>query len=437
LGDAEMLRVSLLRHFECANTLNDSDAESRTIEQLRRAIDPNDTRWLAQLRLAESAAAYDLGRLADAASAAEDGIAACATTGDVDLEARLLSQLAAIEAERGNFSAADRLFKQTRVAAERAQNPQVGLNALRGEWPIVYRQRRVERAVEVAAEVLALAEQIGDRPTQGRAHDRLAVSLTARGRDAASARKHFALARELIEESGQTNIAAGSLANAAILETKLGYFERGLEFSERSLEAFERAKSPRGLVIVLDNLVLLRAYAGRFEEAREAARRGAALAEQLDFAMQKPSIVENLAFVEAQTGNIERAIALAEESLEQRKRFESNVWSCRTLADLAIWQANVGNLPAAREAIRQLYEHEDEIVNATDFPTYCYWAAAQIFHIDGRVAEERHALQTARRIMHTVTEELGNEDRAQYLAIPWNADLIRASDSSEWPSPPR
>jgi DNA-binding SARP family transcriptional activator len=437
LGDMELHRTSLMCRFEYANNCNDSATESRIIEQLREAIDTSDPHWLAQLRLAESTASYDAGHLAEATAAAERGLAACRETGNVEMEMRLLCQLAAVQAERGNFSEADRVFKQTRAVVERSSNPQVRLNALRSEWPIVYRQRRSERAVEVAAEALAVAEQIGDRPTQARAHDRLAVSITATGRNIASARHHWAQSRELVEESGQINFAAGSLLNAAILETRLGFFERGLELTERSLEAFEKAGSPRGLAIALDNLVVLRAYTGRFEGAREAARRASAIADELDFAMQKASTVENLALAEAQTGNFELAISLAEESFERRKTFESNVWSCKTFADIAIWQANVGNLPAARDAILKLYQHEGEIVNATEFPTYCYWAAAQIFHLDGRVTEERRALQKGRQIMQNVAQELDDEDRAQYLGIAWHADLIRASDSNEWPSPPR
>jgi DNA-binding SARP family transcriptional activator len=437
LEDAELERLALLRRFEYANNRNDTQTEARTIELLRRAIDPSDPHWVAQLRLAESTAAYDAGRLAEAAQAAESGLTASLEADDIEMEARILSQLAGIEAERGELAAAEDVLKRSRAVAERSSKPEFRLNALRSEWPIMYQQRRAERAVEVATEMLAVAEQIGDRPIQGRAHDRIGISLTASGRDIASARLHFALARELIEESGQPNIAAGSLANAAILETRLGFFERGLELTERSLEAFERAEAPRGLVIVLDNLVLLRAYTGRFVEAREAARRGSELAEQLGFAMHTASIVENLAYVEAQMGDFEGAIALAEKSLERRKTLETNVWSCKTLADLAIWQANVGNMPAAREAIRELFKHEDDIVNATEFPTYCYWAAAQIFHIDGRAVDERNALQKARRIMFAVTDELDEADRAQYLAIPWNADVVRAAESGEWPSPPR
>ncbi|HEY1429172.1 MAG TPA: AAA family ATPase, partial [Candidatus Tumulicola sp.] len=356
LGDPQLLRLALLRRFEYANVRNDNDAEARTIARLRETIEPDDSHWMAQLHLAESMIAYDAGHLPEAQVAARNGLAAARAAGEVDIEARLLCQLAAVEAERGNFTEADRLFRETRAVTDRSSNLELRLSALRSEWPIAYRQRRIDRAVEIAAEVLALAEQFGDRPTQGRAHDRLGVAVTASGRDIASARRHFALGRELMEDSGQTNILAGNLSNAAILEIRLGFFERGLEITERALEAFERADSPRGVAIVLDNLVFLRAYTGRFEEARAAARRGLELAEQLDFAMQKASIVENLAFVEACAGNLQLAIELAQESLERRKTFESNVWSCKTLADLAIWQATVGNMPAAREAIRQLLE---------------------------------------------------------------------------------
>ncbi len=34
-----------------------------------------------------------------------------------------------------------------------------------------------------------------------------------------------------------------------------------------------------------------------------------------------------------------------------------------------------------------------KIVAGTDFPTYCYWAAAQVFHREGRAAEAARALE--------------------------------------------
>lgn len=32
---------------------------------------------------------------------------------------------------------------------------------------------------------------------------------------------------------------------------------------------------------------------------------------------------------------------------------------------------------------------------------------------------------------------LGQEDRENFLRLPWHADLIRAAETGEWPDPPR
>jgi hypothetical protein len=187
----------------------------------------------------------------------------------------------------------------------------------------------------------------------------------------------------------------------------------------------------------LENLVFLRAYAGDFAGARAAAQEALTLARSLELGVNEASILENLAFAEGKAGNFERALELAKSSFEARAPSQSQICSCKTVADTAIWHARLGDVPAARAAVHRLLADENAIVEGTDFPTYCYWAAAQILHLDGRTADASRVLAKGHRLLQSTADDLDAEDRAQYLSIPWNADLLRAIEADVWPDPPR
>jgi hypothetical protein len=94
-------------------------------------------------------------------------------------------------------------------------------------------------------------------------------------------------------------------------------------------------------------------------------------------------------------------------------------------------------MPAAREAITRLLSDEDSIFRATEWPAYCYWAAAQVLHVDGQTADAARMLKRARQLMLESSSEMEAEDREQFLAIPWHRDIAQAFDAGLWPDPPR
>ena len=201
---------------------------------------------------------------------------------------------------------------------------------------------------------LELAVKLGDRPAEAHAHDRLAIALTAAGSQYAQAREHFATANRIYVETGNVTGRAGLLLNQALLETRLGFFDRAAANTEKAVELFDSAKDERGRVGGLTNLIFLRAYTGNIEGAREAGELALQLARRLGYGLLEASALENLGNAEAAAGNYARAIELAEASFAVRSDSESQVWSSKTLADVAIWHATLGNLPAARDAIARM-----------------------------------------------------------------------------------
>jgi DNA-binding SARP family transcriptional activator/tetratricopeptide (TPR) repeat protein len=437
LGDPAIHRAALLRFIEFASTIGDRDAHERAVRELRASIPQDDSRWKATVHLAEARLAYSLGRLTEAYACGEAAFACSRAAGNEVETVPALCCMAEVETYRGHLSAAEALFDQAAAVASRAADPVLELLSLRSGWTIAYQRRDIARCITLAARCLGLAMKLGDRPAEAQAHGRLGVALAAEGKECARAREHFAASARIYGEHGNLAGTAGALMNGALLEYKLGSFERALADTEKAVELFERASDARGRGAGLANLVFLRAYTGQMAGARKAAEEGLELARQFGFELLEPSIIENMAFAEAAAGDHRRAIELAEASFELRSRSDSHVWSRKTLADVAIWQAKLGNLPAARDAVRRLLADGDAIMRGADWPSYCYWAAAQIFHLDGDSKAAAHALTQAKRLMQMTANTLEADDRERFLALPWHVDLVRAAADGAWPTPPR
>jgi DNA-binding SARP family transcriptional activator/tetratricopeptide (TPR) repeat protein len=437
LGDIDLHRSTLLHRIELASTLGDSAMHERAARDLRACVPGGDERWNATLHLSEAKLAFALGHLAEALASGEAALRGSRAAGDDAVTTQALCTLAKVEAHRGHLSTAERQIDEAAQVAARAEDPLLEQLALNSGWIVAYQRRDIKRCFTLASRYMELAVQLGDRPGEAHGHDRLAIALTAAGSQYAQAREHFAAAGRIYDETGNVTGQAGLRLNQALLETRLGFFERAIAATEKAIELFERVNDARGRLGGLTNLIFLRACTGDIAGAREAGDLSLKLAHDLGYGLFEASALENLGNAEAADGDYARAIELAEASFALRSHSESQVWSSKTLADVAIWHAAVGNLAAARDAIARMLADEDAIMRGTEWPTYCYWAAAQIFHAAGEPREASRVLDKARRLLVTTSRELEPEDRERFLAIPWHADLTQAAASDVWPDPPR
>jgi tetratricopeptide (TPR) repeat protein len=400
-------------------------------------VPDDDARGNAELHLAEARMAFTLGFFAESYAAGKAALA-CSRAANEQAEAtRALCFLAQLEAHRGHFSAADALFDEAARVAAQADDPLLEQLALSSGGSIAYQRGDIQRCLRLSERCLELAVKLGDHSAEAQAHGRLGVSLAAAGTNAAQVRQHFATAGRIYSETGDLAAGAGLLLNQALLEMKLGFFERAQTATEKAVDLFERANDERGRVGGLSNLTFLRAYTGQIAGARQAARLALKRARELGLGLIEAAALENLAFAEGRAGHYARAIELTEAAFEARSRSESPVWSSTTLANFAIWHAALGNLAAARDAVRRLLTDNEAIMRTTDWPSHCYWAAAQVFHLDGSSAEATRALERAKRLMNESANDLEPDDRASFLALPWHVDLMQAISADIWPEPPR
>jgi DNA-binding SARP family transcriptional activator/tetratricopeptide (TPR) repeat protein len=437
LADPAVHRATILNRIELAASAGDPAAHEQAVRTLRASVTDDDPHWNAVLQLEEAKLALAYGRLAEAYAAGEAALAYSRGAGDDVATARALCSMAQVQAHRGPLSAADALVDEAARVAVRAADPVLELLALSSGWAISFQRRDIERCRSLSARCLELALKLGDRPAEAQAHSRLGASFAAGRGELAQAREHFAAAGRIYGEAGNPAGSGGQFMNRAVLEMRLGFFDRARTATQRAIELFERANDLRGRASALANLAFVQAYAGHVVEAREVGETALDFARRSGFRLIEAFALENLAAAEGAAGEYTRAIELAEASFEVRSRSESQVWSGQSLADVAIWHARLGNVAAARVAAQRLLADDDAISSGADWPTYCYWAAAQIFHLEGRHAEASRVLEQAKRLMQKTANELDPEDRESYLALPWHVDIKQTAASGLWPNPPR
>ncbi len=435
LADAGLQSLILLRRIDLAVIVGDAVALETAIRELRTHSPRDDVDW--RLHIAESKLAFLLGRLAESYASAQAALV-CSRAAHIEAGiAQALCCLANVEAHRGNLSEAEALFVEAGLAGAHATDPMVENLSLSSAFSIAYNRRDIERCLDLGQRWLDRAVALGDRPAEARARGRVALALTAAGTRYAEAREHFASAVRFCTEVGNESGTAGELLNQAVLETRLGAFDKAVAATEKAVALFERLRDDRGRVIGLANLGFLRACAANLEGAQAAAREARQLARRLGFGLIEASALENLAFAEAAAGKLTTAIAHAEAALVLRGRSQSQVWASKTLADLAVWHAARANLPAARDHVDRLLADEKAISTSTEWPEYCYWAAAQVFRLEGNTHGASRALERAHQMMQAAADGLDPADRESFVAIPWHVDIAAAARQGVWPDPPR
>ncbi|HET6274435.1 MAG TPA: hypothetical protein VFE16_00685 [Candidatus Cybelea sp.] len=293
------------------------------------------------------------------------------------------------------------------------------------------------RCIDLGSRWLKRAVELGDKFGEATAHSRLGIVFAAGGGRAAEARGHFATATAIFSAHGNVAATAGELLNEAVLETRLGFFDRARRTTEKAVALFEKLQDARGRLTGLANLALVRGCERDLEGARLAANEALEASRELGFGLIEASALENLAFAEGFDGDLTNAIAHGEASLEARVRSQSEIWSSKVLADLAVWHAALGNLGKARDYAQRMLAGEESFVRSTEWPEYCYWAAAQVFRLHGDTQAAARMLERAHRIMETTAQELEGEDRERFLSIAWHRDIEAAARRNLWPDPAR
>lgn len=431
LDDDEYRRTAALLRVKFYATENDAAASEQAREQLRTLVRDAGPRWQALLLIEEARSVLLTRGIAAAVEAADAALEAAKEAGDASVIARALIAVGGIRGDRGDVDGALQLLEAAKETAFHAGDGDVELEALLRAYHAAYKGERLESALAIAERWLERAQSLGDRYAEALARVRLAGMLVSLRRDLRRAIDELDKPMALHEDLRSRHGIARVQANRAIVYCDLGNLARAAECFEEALVHFTVLGDVVGRAMSLMNRGLVRAYAGDPEGGRRDAAAALDLVREDRFEFLKAGALENLAVTTAFCGDLDEAIRLGTQALARHKRTSTARSYPRMLGDLAIWSARRGDLNAARIYVDELLGVT--LPRTTEFAQTCPWAAAQVLRACREPAAAAVQLEQAYRLVATLAEALGDEERARFEAIPWNREILAARDRDEWP----
>jgi DNA-binding SARP family transcriptional activator/predicted ATPase len=188
--------------------------------------------------------------------------------------ARVEHKLAGVHQRRGEWERAER---RSAVALEALADGDAGLRSrILADLSLTLHQAgQSQRAGEIAADALALAESGGDERAQAQAHNLLGVLARGAGRRDA-ARQELERSLRLAEQLGDPSARTAALNNLALVERDAGDHDRALALTEQAL-ALCAAEGDRHREAALENnLADLHHAAGRADDSMAHLKRAVA-----------------------------------------------------------------------------------------------------------------------------------------------------------------
>jgi tetratricopeptide (TPR) repeat protein len=339
-----------LAEAEAAEALSDYERQRAAAA---RAVEKGHGRGarllVAQGRVWEGLALWNLGEPDAAASAYEEARRLYAEAGDSGGAARVLRLLAYTLAHRGRLAEAQAMY-ETALASFREIGDRRGIQwAQSGLALLLQDQGELARARELLEEALAASREAGDRPAVARALQNLAGVLAAEGRLAearARAEESLDLFRRIGDQRGEA-WARLRLGEAALHKGELSRAEALLG---AALGTFRQIGNKNGAAWALGLLGEVQAAQGRLEAARQGLAEALELRQRLD---EKGFLAETrlaLAAVELAEGRAAEAAEAAADAAEALGLAGRRPVQARALALAARARLEQGDRAGAIEA---------------------------------------------------------------------------------------
>lgn len=425
--DADDRRVGLL------HALGQRAAEAELLERLAdRATADGRPTWLVRSALLRARYELALGNPSAAEERLSDAMALAERIRDrrLSLTAACLGVHVALAAGRPEQ------VHQRLDAAQQAgatDEPELVAEALRAALQAAVGEEAYEDAFGLAARLLRLALDTGDRSLEADAHQFRAVSA-ARLTHLAEAKAHYRVAERLYRELERPQGLAAVSLNRGVLDLRVGDHAAAAERLERAEHLFARLGDRRGETLCLLNGSSALLYGRRHEDARRAALRALALARESGNELLAASALSNLGDAERHLGARADAIEHLCQALAIERRLGRDASSANVLCELALAFLGEGRLEqaaaAADELLELLEKRDDELLH----PQQVAWVAARVRHAQGEEAAARALARRAAERLRTMADAIDDGPaRAAFLAMEFNREIAAEVDGAPWP----
>jgi tetratricopeptide (TPR) repeat protein/TolB-like protein len=361
---------------------------------------------VAEARLQEGTALINLGELAKAPRALEEGKTIFVDAGDRAAAARASNLIAVVLARRGDLDASRHLFEQT-LSIYREIGNAGGVAHIQSNLGNVHSIRgELRDAVKEWENALAVYRQLNQKEGIARTQNNIGDALRRRGDPAANER--FEEALTLWREIGRRRDAAIALDNLAALRYDAGDLAGARRLAEEALAIYKEVGDKSELGFGLRNVASILRAQGDLVGARSRQEQALASQEQSGGKTDAAVFRQDLARTALEQGHLAEAETLARAAateLRDEKLGNEEGAAEAVLADALLSQ---GKLDDARSAIRQATELIRKSENRRDY-LYVRIVAARVLAASGKSAEAERSLQavvTEAEQMHLIDREL-------------------------------
>ncbi len=217
-------------------------------------------------------------------------------------------------------------------------------------------------AIHYFVNCLKIAEQLGDRAGQGRAHSGLGNTYFDLGNFKAAIRHHdcdLEISKELRDRAGE----GGALNNLGIAYHMLADVKRAIYYYECSLRIDEERGNRDGNGRIYANLGCACQNLGDFKKAKDYHELHLKIAKELGDRAGEANAYFSLGNIDLKQGNFEKALEYHECTLEIAKELGDRVTEGATYGNLGNDYAGLGNCEKAIDCHRQHLEIVEELGN--------------------------------------------------------------------------
>jgi tetratricopeptide (TPR) repeat protein len=321
----------------------------------------------------------------------------------------------------GRWQEAEAAFKE--ILESQPEEPATTLRALahHGLGTVYIRSGRGDDARATLEEGLAVAQQAGDRITQGMILNNLAINAKNR-REHDEARAFLARATVAYTEARPGILPGHIPAALANIDMAEGKFDEADKHLTQALEAFRATGDRRREAMMLNNFGYLRRLQGRIAEAEPLHLESLAIRREIGDTVGQGRILGMLSILYENERRYDDAKGAASEAYEIASEANDRLFMATAMSQLAQAQFSNGELNAARESYEKAGAIFDEINDASRSAQ----VTVRLARIDVQANELDIAQQRVDEVIELAQREALHEPGIQAMELGGDIAGLRA-----------
>ena len=398
--------------------------DSAALLELARRMD--NPRQLAEATYRRADYLWKVGEQAASLELARKGLKLVGDTGKSAVAAGLLTLMARIARNQGDFATAHNLLqgvqKQYRELGDRFGEGQT-MDKLAN---LLHESGEYDRAAAEHERATQLLHDEGYRRHEAHALSGLALSVRAMG-DYDRARRLHRQVAAISEELGDLESQWVELVSLGNIAYELGDFPEALTWYGDALPIIRTLNDPFALALALYNMGEAHRDQGALDQARIRYEEVLALCRQREFQRGQGNVHYSLGLTALAEGDLQEAEEALEKAQAIWQALQQGVKLMETQAALALVRLQAGDQTGAAAGIDAALAELTEAHRATQRWRWIHYVAFRVRQAEGKNKEARSHLQLAGQAVAALAAGMPAAAQARFKeAVPVNRDIMAA-----------